>query len=169
MQEAERSSLPPPAPPLGSQCRRPGTRPTADEPAQDTGLLPTGHSRGHLVWSLPHNHDPLPPSPAAPRQPLSSTVATVPSTPGHQVQGSGLAFAGTAQDAPEGAGGGAAANHTPQYRETAAWPRQTGTIQARGRGTGCTWAGAEEGAGVPCHPALPPSRLHQSHGTPSTH
>ena len=105
LQEAERSSLLPPAPPLGSQCRRPGTHPAANEPAQDTGLLPTGHSRGHLVWSLPHNHDPVPPSPAAPRQPLSSTVATVPST-GHQVQGSGLVFAGTAQDAPEGAGRG---------------------------------------------------------------
>ena len=67
LQEAERSSLLPPAPPLGSQCRRPGTHPAANEPAQDTGLLPTGHSRGHLVWSLPHNHDPVPPSPAAPR------------------------------------------------------------------------------------------------------
>ena len=92
-----------PSPPLRSQCRRPGTRPAANEQAQDTGVLPTGHSRGHLAWSLPHNHNPLPPSPAAPRQPLSSTVATVPSTPGHQVQGSGLAFAETAQDAPEGA------------------------------------------------------------------
>ena len=34
---------------------------------------------------------------------------------------------------------------------------RTGRIQARGCGTGCTWAGAKEGVGVPCRPALPPS------------
>lgn len=69
---------------------------------------------GRCPWGTPGGIWPGPfptirthsPAPAAPRQPFSSTVATVPSTPDCQFQGSGLAFAGTAQDAPEGAGGG---------------------------------------------------------------
>lgn len=62
-----------PSPPLRNQCRRPGTHPAADELAQDMGVLPTGHSRGHLAWSLPHNHNPLPPlqlPPGSPSVPL---------------------------------------------------------------------------------------------------